>query len=75
MHENLKDRFADISQKIQVACHKAKRSEKDVQLIAVSKLQSIQVIKEAYSLGINHFGENSRQKTDWLEWIKQNRPI
>ena len=37
MHENLKDRFADISQKIQAACHKAERSEKDVQLIAVSK--------------------------------------
>ena len=46
MHKNLKDRFADISQKIQAACHKAKRSEKDVQLIAVSKLQSIQVIKK-----------------------------
>ena len=66
MHENLKDRFADISQKIQAACHNAKRSEKDVQLIAVSKLQSIQVIKKAlcereldvlkitdYNIGIN----------------------
>ena len=29
--------------------------------------------KHFYS--INHFGENSRQKTDWLEWVKQNRPI
>ena len=64
MHENLKDRFADISQKIQAACHKAQRSEKDVQLIAVSKLQSIEVIKEAYILGINHFGENYAQELD-----------
>ena len=64
MHENLKDRFTDISQKIQAACHKAERAEKDVQLIAVSKLQSIEVIKEAYSLGINHFGENYAQELD-----------
>ena len=64
MHENLKDRFADISQKIQAACNEAKRSEKDVQLIAVSKLQSIEVIKEAYSLGVNHFGENYAQELD-----------
>ena len=42
----------------------AKRSEKDVKLIAVSKLQSIEVIKEAYSLGINHFGENYAQELD-----------
>ena len=62
--KNLKDRFADISQKIQAACHKAERAEKDVQLIAVSKLQSIEVIKEAYSLGINHFGENYAQELD-----------
>ena len=64
MHESLKTRFVDISKKIQAACHKAKRSEKDVQLIAVSKLQSIEVIKEAYSLGINHFGENYAQELD-----------
>ena len=64
MHKNLKDRFADISQKIQAACHKAQRSEKDVQLIAVSKLQSIEVINKAYSLGINHFGENYAQELE-----------
>ena len=64
MHEKLKDRFVDISQKIQAACHQAQRLEKDVQLIAVSKLQSIEVIKEAYILGINHFGENYAQELD-----------
>ena len=64
MHKDLKDRFTDISQKIQAACLEAKRSEKDVKLIAVSKLQSIEVIKEAYSLGINHFGENYAQELD-----------
>ena len=64
MHKDLKDRFTDISQKIQAACLEAKRSEKDVKLIAVSKLQSIEIIKEAYSLGINHFGENYAQELD-----------
>ena len=64
MHKDLKDRFADISQKIEAACLEAKRSAKDVKLIAVSKLQSIEVIKEAYSLGINHFGENYAQELD-----------
>ena len=61
MYENLKDRFSDISQKIQAACLKAQRSRKDVKLIAVSKLQSIEVIKEAYLLGIKNFGENYAQ--------------
>ena len=64
MHKNLKDRFTNISQKIQAACLKAQKSEKDVKLIAVSKLQSIETINEAYSLGINHFGENYAQELD-----------
>ena len=64
MYENLKDRFSDISQKIQAACLKAQRSKKDVKLIAVSKLQSIEVIKEAYLLGIKNFGENYAQELE-----------
>ena len=64
MHKDLKDRLTNIYQKIQAACLEAQRSEKDVKLIAVSKLQSIEVIKEAYSLGINHFGENYAQELD-----------
>ena len=64
MYENLKDRFSDISQKIQAACLKAHRSKKDVKLIAVSKLQSIEVIKEAYLLGIKNFGENYAQELE-----------
>ena len=64
MYENLKDRFSDISQKIHAACLKAQRSKKDVKLIAVSKLQSIEVIKEAYLLGIKNFGENYAQELE-----------
>ena len=44
MHKDLKDRFTDISKKIQAACLEAQRSEEDVKLIAVSKLQSLSLI-------------------------------
>ncbi|MBD63075.1 MAG: YggS family pyridoxal phosphate-dependent enzyme [Gammaproteobacteria bacterium] len=62
MHKNIKDRFWDISEKIQSACHQAQRSPEDIKLIAVSKLQSIEVINEAYENGINDFGENYAQE-------------
>ena len=64
MHEDIKNKYAIISQKVKTACLEAQRSEQDVKLIAVSKLQSIDVIKEAYSLGINNFGENYAQELD-----------
>lgn len=62
MHESMKDRFANISDKIQAACFQAQRSQNDVKLVAVSKLQSIKVIKEAHALGIKNFGENYAQE-------------
>ena len=62
MHENITDRFMNISDKIQAACLQAQRSQDDVRLVAVSKLQSIEVIKDAYALGIKNFGENYAQE-------------
>tara|TARA_Y100001970_G_scaffold76942_2_gene97794 strand:- start:22847 stop:23533 length:687 start_codon:yes stop_codon:yes gene_type:complete len=62
MHEELANRFANISNKIQAACQKAQRSENEIKLVAVSKLQAVSVIEEAYSLGINNFGENYAQE-------------
>ena len=62
MHKNIADRLRDISTRIQKACHQAQRSEDEVRLVAVSKLQSVDVIKEAYALGINNFGENYAQE-------------
>ena len=43
MHKGLVDRFADISNKIQVACQQAQRSEEEIKLVAVSKLQPVSV--------------------------------
>ena len=62
MHEDIANRFANISNKIQAACQQAQRSEDEIKLIAVSKLQAVSVIEEAYSLGINNFGENYAQE-------------
>ena len=62
MHQDIAKRLIDISSKIQKACHQAKRSEGEIRLVAVSKLQSVDIIKEAYALGINNFGENYAQE-------------
>ena len=55
MHQDIAEKLSEISSKIQAACHQAQRSEEEIRLIAVSKLQSIDVINEAYALGINNF--------------------
>jgi pyridoxal phosphate enzyme (YggS family) len=47
---------------MQAACLQGQRSVDEVKLVAVSKLQSVDVIKEAYALGINNFGENYAQE-------------
>jgi len=62
MHQDIANRLIDISSKIQAACLQAQRSVDEVKLVAVSKLQSVDVIKEAYALGINNFGENYAQE-------------
>ena len=62
MHDTITERFLEISSKVQAACHEAQRSEEEIRLVAVSKLQSVNVINEAYALGINNFGENYAQE-------------
>ncbi len=62
MYKSIKDNFEKISSKIKKACLKASRSENDVKLIAVSKLQSIEVINNAYKIGIKDFAENYAQE-------------
>tara|TARA_B100000401_G_C52589462_1_gene616516 strand:+ start:92 stop:775 length:684 start_codon:yes stop_codon:yes gene_type:complete len=62
MYQGIAERLLDISSKVHEACRQAQRSEKDVKLVAVSKLQPIDVINKAYALGINNFGENYAQE-------------
>ena len=49
MYDSIKNRFTEISHKIQAASIQAKRSKDDIKLIAVSKLQSVEVINNAVS--------------------------
>ena len=62
MHQGIAERLSEISSKIQAACNQAQRSEEGIRLVAVSKLQPMDVINEAYALGINNFGENYAQE-------------
>ena len=51
-------RFKKIQDRINIACQQANRDKKSIQLIAASKMKSAQDIRELYSLGQFHYGEN-----------------
>ncbi|MCB1198625.1 MAG: YggS family pyridoxal phosphate-dependent enzyme [Deltaproteobacteria bacterium] len=52
----------DVHERIEDACQKVGREASDVTIIAVSKKQSIEKIKQAYQQGQRHFGENYLQE-------------
>lgn len=58
LSENLKD----VEERIRLACERSGRSRNDVTLIAVSKTKPVEVLQEAYDLGIRTFGENKVQE-------------
>lgn len=58
----LKEQLAQVNQNIQKACDKAKRERNEVTLIAVSKTKPIEVLQDAYDLGVRVFGENKVQE-------------
>lgn len=58
LRENLKN----VEENIARACDKAGRRRKDVTLVAVSKTKPVEVLKEAYDLGVRVFGENKVQE-------------
>ncbi len=58
----MKERILDIQNKIKLACEKVGRDSSEVTLIAVSKTQTIDMIEEAYALGLRDFGENKVQE-------------
>ncbi len=47
-----------LNKRIEDACARANRSSAELQLIAVSKTRSINEVRHAHTLGLNHFGEN-----------------
>lgn len=58
----LKEQLEQVNQNIQEACEKVKRNRDEVTLIAVSKTKPIEVLQEAYDLGVRVFGENKVQE-------------
>jgi len=58
MQQTLASRIESITAKIERSCAKADRNKEDVHLLAVSKTVPIEVIQEASSYGLSHFGEN-----------------
>ena len=60
----LKEQLADVQEKVAAACKRAGRSGDEVTLIAVSKTKPVEMLQEAYDLGVRVFGENKVQEMD-----------
>lgn len=58
----MEERYNRIQNNIRESCESVNRPQDSVQLIAVSKTQPLEAIKEVYSLGCRHFGENRVQE-------------
>jgi PLP dependent protein len=58
----MKENINNIEQRIQAACERSGRDRNEVTLIAVSKTKPNDMLEEAYSLGMRHFGENKVQE-------------
>lgn len=59
---NIERNIAQVRSKIADYCAKYRRSAKDIQLLAVSKTKSIELITQAYSSGQRRFGESYLQE-------------
>jgi pyridoxal phosphate enzyme (YggS family) len=51
-----------LNEKIEEICLKNGRIRSDLRLIAVSKTQTLDIIKQAYNAGLKDFGENKAQE-------------
>lgn len=58
----LQEQLKNVESKISAACERAGRNPKEVTLIAVSKTKPVEVLQEAYDLGVRVFGENKPQE-------------
>ncbi|HRS04762.1 MAG TPA: YggS family pyridoxal phosphate-dependent enzyme [Treponema sp.] len=59
---SVRDNVSRIEERIQRACDRAGRNREAIRLMAVSKFQSLESIKEAYEAGIRLFGESRVQE-------------
>jgi PLP dependent protein len=61
--EAISKNLSEIQEHIHKAAQKARRDEKLVQLVAVSKMQPVEVIDDAVQAGVVVFGENYPEET------------
>ena len=59
---SLASRWQSVKEVISTAAKTSGRSENDITTVVVSKKKSAALIKEAFGLGLNHFGENYLQE-------------
>ena len=59
---NLQDNLSHLENRIANACERSGRKREEVTLIAVTKTHTVEVIQQAYDLGIRDFGENRVQE-------------
>ena len=62
MYQSIGSRVQAVQANIDLACSGINQSTQSVKVIAVSKLQSTEVIQEAYDHGVRDFGENYAQE-------------
>lgn len=62
MSETLADRWNSIQDQVAQACQESKRNPDDVTTIVVTKFHPSTLLRELYSLGCRHVGENRHQE-------------
>jgi pyridoxal phosphate enzyme (YggS family) len=60
----IESRVAAVRERIARAAARAGRSAADVTLVAVSKAQPAEAVREAFGAGVQHFGENKVQEAE-----------
>jgi pyridoxal phosphate enzyme (YggS family) len=58
----LRDRFDEVERRIRSAAERVGRRREDITLMAVTKKFPASIIRDAYEMGIRHFGENYVQE-------------
>jgi len=58
----LKDRLDAVEERIEAACRRSGRDRREITLVAVTKVFPAAVIRQAYTAGLRHFGENYVQE-------------
>jgi pyridoxal phosphate enzyme (YggS family) len=58
----LRERIEQVEQRIQTAAQRAGRKRSEITLVAVTKKFPVEILREAYQLGLRVFGENYVQE-------------